>query len=394
MKYRFRTAAGRAAPLVAAALAAALLVSSCTEIDLLKALRARMADADYIYVSPDGSDDNTGISPDSPFATIQRGLAVAEAADAYEVRVAEGEYVVDNERDIIEVPEDVALKGGWSPDFTAWAPRTYVTTIAQGEGRPSALVSCSVGSNPWGDCFERAIVDGFSIVSTGVTAVYAERELALRNCIVTARQTEEYTGAVHLNLHGDSCSSWHFDIANNVIRAEGGPCVSVTKGCGVGIAFNTMIATGNRGIHFDNPDEGGQESGIVIASNIIGGPGSSGTGVANEHVLADWLTSSYEGNLLYGFASAFDGEVTDGGGNSFYEAVDVSGDLFAGGLDGDLSDGDDTDYHLVDEGGTTYAVDLGVWNNWGGPAFDFEGDPRPYPEGSDGYDRGADEKVP
>ena len=384
MRYRFCTA-GRAAPLVAAALAAALLASSCAEIDLLKALRARMADADYIYVSADGSDDNTGISPDSPFATIQRGLSVAEAADAYEVRVAEGEYVVENEADIIEVPEGVALKGGWSADFGAWAPRTHVTTIRQGEGGPSVLVSCSVGSNPWDDCFDRAIVDGFSIVSTGITAVSAQRDFTLRNCIVTAAQTGDYLAAVDLaNESGSGCGCSH-NLENNVIRIDGDTAVRVGNGCEITIGFNTIVA-GNKAIYLVGADE---ESAVTVYSNILGGPGSPAAGVNNEHA----GECHYEGNLLYGFSGAFDGNVTDQGSNDYYEAVDLSSDLFAGGLDGDLSDGDDTDYHLVDEGGTTYAVDLGV-GYWDSPGSDFEGDPRPYPEGGDGYDRGADEKVP
>ncbi len=246
------------------------------------------------------------------------------------------------------------------------------------------LVSCTIDDDGYDDCFQTSYIDGFTFLAAGIPALYAERRMTMRNCVVTVAQTGDFVSAVQLQGDGDDGCGGDHNLINNIIRTDGDTGVLVPAGCDIRVSFNTIVA-GNKAIYLEGGDE---ESSVTIVSNILGGPGSPAAGVYNEHSGECY----YKGNLMYGFSGVFDGNVTDHGSNDSYEAVDLSGDLFAGGLDEDLSDGDDTDYHLVDEGGTTYAVDLAVWNDWDNyPEFDFEGDPRPYGGGSD---RGADEKVP
>ena len=385
MRYQLRTAAGRVAPLVAAALAAALLVSSCAEIDLLKALRARMADADYIYVSAEGSDDNTGITPDSPFKTIARGLAVADSAEAYEVRVAGGEYVVENETDIIEVPEDVALKGGWSSDFSEWAPRDHVTTIKQGDGDASVLVTCTVDDDRHDDCFERSFIVAVELRAARIPVIYADRDMSMNGCVVTVGQSDGHYAAIHLVLSG-SCSSGMYGLTNNIIRTDADTAVIAYEGDnngGINMRCNTIIATGNA-VYLAG---GGNSSALDVRGNILGAVSATNAAIKSDHQ-GDCLCRD---NLIFGFDDLYDGNQTLDASSNDLHGPDIAGEVFASGLDTDLSDGDDTDYPL-DDPSQLYAVD-----QWGGGdgsvGVDFEGDPRPYPEEGD-YDRGADEKAP
>lgn len=77
------------------------------------------------YVSPAGSDANTGLLPASPFLTIQRAVDAAFGKDGAEIRLAEGVYLPG--AGLLDGPESGAritgagltLSGGWDARFAS-----------------------------------------------------------------------------------------------------------------------------------------------------------------------------------------------------------------------------------------------------------------------------------
>lgn len=121
-----------AAAVVAAVVLAALTLTGCGEMDLLGLVRLRVTGASgiVIYVSKEGSDSNSGFSPDKPLNDIEEAMNTAERVGASEVRVAEGTYVIDTATENrIGMRPGVALKGGYSGDFATWDPENHESII-------------------------------------------------------------------------------------------------------------------------------------------------------------------------------------------------------------------------------------------------------------------------
>ncbi len=109
-----------------------LLLAGCGEMDLLGLVRFRVTGASgiVIYVSPNGSDNNSGRFPDEPLDDIAEAMETAERVGASEVWVAEGTYVIDiASENQIGMRPGVALKGGYSSDFATWDPASHESTI-------------------------------------------------------------------------------------------------------------------------------------------------------------------------------------------------------------------------------------------------------------------------
>ena len=187
------------------------------------------------------------------------------------------------------------------------------------------------------------------------------------------------------------------NIINNIISIQG---VTDTTCYGIRcrdmtgkIVNNTIFADSPfsqlAGIHIRSSPV---DTNLEIINNIIGlGLYGSTTALYSDSP----GSQNYAYNLFFNCQSdtGGSGALTDGG-NNLYETSNIfysnPAYLFTSAYDGDLSDGDSSDYHLNDPT-NSYGVDKGTDTNtaaYGNVSQDFEGDSRP--QGS-AFDRGADE---
>lgn len=114
-----------------------LLLGALLSLGALGMLPGIQAAAGEVYcVTPNTG--STFIGCDAIFATIQ--AAVDAATDGEEIRVAGGLYTdvhqVAGLTQSVYLTKSLTLRGGYSPDFTAWDPSSFETTLdAQGQGR-------------------------------------------------------------------------------------------------------------------------------------------------------------------------------------------------------------------------------------------------------------------
>jgi len=97
-----------------------LLAAALGGVLLLRAAPSRALDRPAsLYVGPNGSDSNSGSTPDQPFQTIQHAIDLAQPGDT--INLAAGVYLQDaiSKRDgtasapiTIKGPSDAVLKGG------------------------------------------------------------------------------------------------------------------------------------------------------------------------------------------------------------------------------------------------------------------------------------------
>jgi hypothetical protein len=121
------------------------LAANGCECELLDASRPRAgADADcdgeidpsgpLVFVSQAGDDAQSGTSPDAPVRTLARGFELG-ASLGRDVLVARGVYSGP-----LSIPEGIAIRGGYSPDFTRQDATLYPVVIAGAESLQGAPV--------------------------------------------------------------------------------------------------------------------------------------------------------------------------------------------------------------------------------------------------------------
>ncbi|MBA3938473.1 MAG: hypothetical protein H0X38_13520, partial [Planctomycetes bacterium] len=93
---------------------------------------------DAIFVATTGSDAASGLEPGSPCLTIMRGLALAQAAGAHEVRVQMGIY-----RELVTPQAGIVVSGGYANDWTFAAQTPALVTIT-GVATPGLLASVAI----------------------------------------------------------------------------------------------------------------------------------------------------------------------------------------------------------------------------------------------------------
>ena len=100
-----------------------------------------------VFVSPDGSDDADGRSPDAPLRTLEAASELARVAcdPSCDVLLAPGRY--DDGR-TYEPVTGVSHFGGYSADFSERDPATHVATISAA-GRPIAVLMSGLGRATW-----------------------------------------------------------------------------------------------------------------------------------------------------------------------------------------------------------------------------------------------------
>jgi hypothetical protein len=100
-----------------------------------------------VFVSPDGSDDNHGRSPDAPMRTLEAAAELARVAcdPSCDVLLAAGRY--DDGR-TYEPVTGVGHFGGYSADFLERDPTTHVTTLSASD-RPITVLMSGLGRATW-----------------------------------------------------------------------------------------------------------------------------------------------------------------------------------------------------------------------------------------------------
>lgn len=435
-----------------------LTLFGCGQMDLLLVIRGLVDGTGVIvYVSPDGTSDgsNSGLVPGEPVDDIAYGMHIAERYGGGEVRVAEGTYYPGEMEfgALISFRASIALRGGYSSDFSTRDPQTHVTTIfaddttkyviqAYDPAVDSALlegfhfeVPITVADGHWGvismSATSLSVVD--NVFRVHLSGLYDDAYTVIRqwkldhaavydvvihgNDIVATSETtfnrdvcaislgEQEPGsnvtisANRVSVQGDGCATGiqvvgahEVGIWNNVISVIGGDGAEgiLTQGEG--------MASGNISLNtIISSDVGGNAKGIVF-----GGYGSVSAVEVTHNIIGSpdgtgvavdnqaSGTLDYNDNLSFNFFAQTQGSVNVNPNND-HVAADIFSDVFSSAYDATFSDGDSADYHLDDTTGGPYAVDQG---NAGSAPYDinidFEGDTRP--QGTN-VDRGADEKV-
>ena len=145
------------------------------------------------YVAPDGADDAPG-SPTSPMGTISSAIASAHASLSTatprpHVFISAGSYP-----ETITLREGVHLHGGYSPDFRAFDPTSYVAEVHapswQGAPGGAALVAIEIGSTA------ETLVEGIHFIGASAPSVHGAAigafihnsgdGLRIENCVIQA----------------------------------------------------------------------------------------------------------------------------------------------------------------------------------------------------------------
>jgi hypothetical protein len=394
--------------------------------------------ADAAYVSPSGAAGNSGLLGTSAKNTVADGIAVAQAYGLTEVRIALGTYTISS---TVNVVAGISLKGGYASDFST---RSY-SNISK-----LSLASFITGITADGAAITRStVIDGLTVEAAslgGLGAVFVNSasptfsnntvkiidtvadgsyvigiEVAytsgnVGNPILSGNTvilnhpngtTDDRTRAIYVS---SAASGSDVVIERNVISAQSNyrtDGIRVASSAGVTIRNNivsvkctgsgmtmpviadlstVIVANNTMSSHSVSGSQYGFYAGssttAVVMNNIFGSPRNSG------YALLRNSTTTFGWNLAFNFTTLGSGG-TDLG-NNVLNATDLFTSVFTGARDTDLSDGDQSNYHLTDSG--TYAYNLGTNTNttaYGLVANDMDGEARPK---GGLFDKGADEK--
>lgn len=418
-----------------------LLMPYCSRHPLLNPLDHEysgdpVALGDVIYVSPSGSDDNSGFSPDSPKKDIREAALVAFDLGVPEIRAAEGTYTITEG---IWMRPGVSVIGGYNQDFSVRDFESFISVLESktpsgrfiqvsidDEGIANDVVfegftlqiQFSGSSQNW--CSSIAIGQGSSPVirhnkivpdnniefigaggeSTNAivenNSVYVKTtgeasaigiyindcgsgsDIVLANNQVAVYSEQRYAIGIDLNLVRG------LTLKNNIVAAQSMTsygCYAIQIKDTVGKILNNTCTAFNGassllvGIYINDLPV---DTDLDIINNIISlGRYTNSYGLQSRSP----GTQNFDYNLLFNCQADIyqeDGGVVIGGANQ-HETTNIFALVFSSAFDFDLSDGDSADYHLSDAG-DLYAVDLGTNTNkslYGNVDEDFEGDSRP-----------------
>ena len=230
------------------------------------------AAGNVITVCPGGGCDYDGIQ-----------AAVDAAAPGDEIRVATGTYAGVQSRSgvtqAVYLSKTLTIRGGYSPDFAAWAPDTYPTTLdAEGMGRGLYLVD---DVSPTLEAL--SVTNGSAVAggggSTGGGGIYINgAHPTISGCQVYSNAGLSGAGVY---FYGSSNVTL---IGNRIFDNR------VTGGTGGGVyayASDNAVLTGNR-VYGNRANNGG---GLYIGN-------SDGIALSGNEIYTNTATSQYGGGML------------------------------------------------------------------------------------------------
>jgi len=424
------------------------LITSSTTVSATMNHTLYAAWSDAVYVSPSGNSGNSGLLPAAAKNTIADGITAALGSGISLVRISQGTYNVSSS--IAMVP-GVSLQGGWNSAFTVRNRTLYRSVVSS--TAPLYPLFDVTDSGISGVIYEGLNIEINASASGSTTAfrisnnaspIIQDNEIYVRstsgdgsyvygflfypgtsasviirnnlvslyrpNCTTTdsARgflftsggssstvySIEKNRITVYSNQRADGLRTSSTDAViifkNNILssRSTGSLSMAITLDGGnpdAKIANNTIYSYAGSTEYgtYLNPAGGN----TYIINNIFHSSGGGGYGIYKTGAATGFEISN---NLTFGFSSHASGVTLDAT-NTFNADAGIFGSVFASaGIDSDLSDGDDSDYHITSD--PSYAYNQGM--NTGSAVYgsvndDFDGDVRPL---SGAYDRGADER--
>jgi parallel beta-helix repeat protein len=317
--------------------------------------------------------------------------ASTDPADVIKVAgTCSGVFEHDWHKQAVYITKTLTIRGGYSPDFSAWSPGAYPTTLDAVEG---GMVVFIVGEEfaPITPTLEALrMTRGATSHGGGVNAVYAH--LILSNCHVYSNTASVDGGGIRLGSgSGTLLGNWVHD---NAAGDDGG---------GVSLSSSADVVMINNVVVDNQLVDGGDGAGIhlygasahLLHTTLARNHGGHGQGICTENESSVWLTNTILVSHTIGIELTTIGdeaalEATLWGSGAWGNLTDTThinrSTLVTGTVniwdDPVFVDPDGGDYH-VDAGSAAIdaAVDAGV-------AVDVDGEPRLWAP-----DIGADEYL-
>jgi len=403
--------------------------------------------ADTVYVSATGSPANSGFYTSSPKSNIADGIALAQSSGIHIVKIAAGTYTVSSQ---ITMAAGVSVQGGWNADFTARNWTAYQTILQTTVPLYPMFLVADNAIN--GDIYEGLYID--MNMSSGGTPlpfqILNDASPIIQDNNVYVRSTYNDGGYIYGYLLTPA-SAANVLIRRNVVRlyrANSSAAADSARAIyflGGAAGANITIEKNRISVYSNKRADGiriaGSNSNIIIKNNIIsntstgslsvpvtvdsGSPniklvnntiysysmGSTEYGVyfntalGSTYIVNNIFHSQAGGyginvssgtpvfmyNLTFGFGTHASNFTPDGT-NSYYANAGTFANVFVdNSIDANLSDGDDTNYH-IDPADSSYAYDEGMNAGnvtYGSVIDDIDEQNRPL---GSAYDRGADER--
>lgn len=396
------------------------LLTTLTAVVLLLVEASSAAAVDR-FVAATGSDDGNDCSN---VATPCRNVwfAVDVAADGDTVKVGAGKFEGAITSNAFVGKSTITVSGGWNVDFSARAPRTFVSVITRQRRAfvPQSLVDVGSIGPPLVVTLDGLTMTGGTRAAIEVSAGNdASVTVAIVDCTITANRgaftsgiyvLSYETGAVHLVLDGSTLTR---NRTTKAVDALGGGIGLLALGSStIDVTLRNTLVYGNvaptGAAAIGATVSGASVVGVSVVSSTVVGNRSpkralggaaplggaigllAGTGSAQLTLLDSIVWGNFGAPGKDVFADGSTGSLTVSAEHSI-----VGDRLLVGGTYTDLGGNLSVDPQLVNARrdlhlkATSPAIDAGTCA--GAPALDFDGDPRP--TGAT-CDIGADEHVP
>lgn len=218
------------------------------------------ASAKICYVSPLGSDANSGADPSVPLATIRRAAQIA--LSDYTILVAPGTY-----RDAVTTNPT-----GQTPKHLQFIAQGRVVLDLRNTGAPGFSLSNA----------DAILIDGFTIIGAsdaGIVLKSGSDGAVVRNCILAANDGDGIRIQDSANV-----ALW-----NNLVYGNRGIGIRI-GGTAAGspqsvLLHNTVFGNGGRGIEIGNSSKA--SPGALVLNNIVQQNGLAAAGLENIKVATD-----------------------------------------------------------------------------------------------------------
>lgn len=222
------------------------------------------------YVSPDGSDDNDGLSPDAPFKNIQHAADMTSPGDT--VYVMPGTYSAqDNDDKFV----DITRSGAYDPINEETHNITY--TAYDLENKPKIFLPDDV-KGVWdlvGVNANYIVIDGFEVEGNNNNITLTEAEANYDEKVLEGGA--DWSKYAMTNTNGISLDGHHIIVKNNHIHhvagggiGGGGDYITIENNHVHSNSWYTMYATSGisliNNVDFDNNTE---DYKLVVKNNVV-----------------------------------------------------------------------------------------------------------------------------